>query len=93
MIGIDAVWLAINPLDMRAGTDTALARVVQVFGAARPHWIAARRLHLDADRVVDLNSGGLEGLGTIPDASRYPRRGRPVPPARVRTRQRPNRYA
>ena len=25
------------PLDMRAGTDTALARVVAVFGAARPH--------------------------------------------------------
>src|SRR3989344_1909428 len=25
------------PLDMRAGTQTALARVVSVFGAARPH--------------------------------------------------------
>lgn len=37
MIRIDAVWLAIDPLDMRAGTDTALARVVQVFGAAHPH--------------------------------------------------------
>lgn len=37
MIRIDAVWLATAPLDMRAGTDTALARVVQVFGAARPH--------------------------------------------------------
>lgn len=37
MIRIEAVWLAIEPLDMRAGTDTALARVVQVFGAARPH--------------------------------------------------------
>lgn len=37
MIRIDAVWLAIAPLDMRAGTDTALARVVQVFGAAQPH--------------------------------------------------------
>jgi transposase len=24
-------------MDMRAGTDTALARVVKVFGAARPH--------------------------------------------------------
>ena len=34
MIRIDAVWLATTPLDMRAGTDTALARVVQVFGAA-----------------------------------------------------------
>ncbi|HSW19643.1 MAG TPA: IS66 family insertion sequence element accessory protein TnpB [Ramlibacter sp.] len=37
MIRIDAVWLAIAPLDMRAGTDTALARVVKVFGSARPH--------------------------------------------------------
>lgn len=27
VIRIDAVWLAIDPLDMRAGTDTALARV------------------------------------------------------------------
>jgi transposase len=60
MIRVDAVWLATTPLDMRAGTDTALARVVQVFGAAHPHtayrmkvlvhdgigiWLAARRLH------------------------------------------------
>jgi transposase len=37
VIRIDAVWLAVAPLDMRAGPDTALARVVQVFGAAQPH--------------------------------------------------------
>jgi transposase len=37
MIRVDAVWLATEPMDMRAGTDTALARVVKVFGAARPH--------------------------------------------------------
>lgn len=37
MIRIEAIWLAIEPLDMRAGTDTALARVVKVFGQARPH--------------------------------------------------------
>lgn len=37
MIRIDAAWLAVEPLDMRAGTDSALARVVQVFGAAHPH--------------------------------------------------------
>lgn len=35
MIRIDAVWLATAPMDMRAGTDTALARVVAVFGAAQ----------------------------------------------------------
>ena len=37
MIRIDCAWLATAPLDMRAGTDTALARVVAVFGAAHPH--------------------------------------------------------
>lgn len=37
MIRIDAVWLAVQALDMRAGTDTVLGRVVQVFGEARPH--------------------------------------------------------
>ena len=37
VIRIDAAWLATTPLDMRAGTDTALARVVAVFGAAHPH--------------------------------------------------------
>jgi transposase len=37
MIRIEAVWLAVEALDMRTGTDTALARVVRVFGEARPH--------------------------------------------------------
>lgn len=37
MIRIDAACLDTTPLDMRAGTDTALARVVAVFGAAHPH--------------------------------------------------------
>jgi transposase len=37
VIRVDAVWLAVQPLDMRAGTESALARVVNVFGAARPH--------------------------------------------------------
>ena len=37
MIRVDTVWLAVAPLDMRAGTESALARVVNVFGAARPH--------------------------------------------------------
>jgi transposase len=37
VIRVDAVWLATAPIDMRAGPDTALARVVAVFGAARPH--------------------------------------------------------
>jgi len=37
VIRIEAVWLAGEPLDMRAGTESALARVVKVFGAAHPH--------------------------------------------------------
>lgn len=37
LIRIDTVWLAIEPLGMRAGTEAAMARVVKVFGAARPH--------------------------------------------------------
>jgi len=37
VIRIEALWLAVEPLDMRAGVDTALARVVSVFGAARAH--------------------------------------------------------
>lgn len=37
MIRVDQIWLAVEPMDMRAGTETALARVVQVFGAAQPH--------------------------------------------------------
>jgi transposase len=37
VIRIDAVWLAVEPLDMRAGTETALARVIKVFGEARTH--------------------------------------------------------
>ncbi|WP_241082033.1 IS66 family insertion sequence element accessory protein TnpB [Achromobacter xylosoxidans] len=37
MIRIDAIWLAVEPIDMRAGSDTAMARVVKVFGSTRPH--------------------------------------------------------
>ena len=37
MIRVDAVWLSTVPLDMRSGTESALTRVVNVFGAARPH--------------------------------------------------------
>lgn len=37
MIRIEAVWVATAPCDLRAGMDTLLARVVRVFGEARPH--------------------------------------------------------
>ena len=37
MIRIDAMWLAVQPVDMRAGTERLLSRVVHVFGAAQAH--------------------------------------------------------
>jgi transposase len=37
LIRIDALWLATVPIDMRAGADGLLARVVQVFGCAQSH--------------------------------------------------------
>ncbi len=37
MIRIDAMWLAAQPVDMRAGADRLLSRVVQVFGRAQAH--------------------------------------------------------
>ena len=37
MIRTDAILLATEPVDMRAGFDILLARAVQVFGAAQPH--------------------------------------------------------
>ena len=36
MIRIDEIWLSKEPLDMRAGPETSLARVVQRFGTAKP---------------------------------------------------------
>ena len=37
MIRIDTIWLTTEHMDMPAGTETSLARVVAVFGAANPH--------------------------------------------------------
>ena len=37
MIRIDAMWLAVEPIDMRAGVERLLGSVVQVLGAARAH--------------------------------------------------------
>jgi transposase len=53
LIRVDAVWLATEPIDMRAGTETALARVVKVFGAAQPHhaYLFANRRAKYADHV------------------------------------------
>ncbi|WP_207001392.1 IS66 family insertion sequence element accessory protein TnpB [Trinickia mobilis] len=64
MIRIDKVGLAVDPPDMRAGFDTALARVVKVFDAARPHhaYLFANRR---ANRMKALVHDGIAGrLGT-----------------------------
>jgi transposase len=37
VIRVDAAWFAVEPMDMRGGVDTALARVVSVFGQAQAH--------------------------------------------------------
>jgi transposase len=37
VIRIDEIWLSREPLDMRAGPDTALARVINRFSEAKPH--------------------------------------------------------
>ena len=37
ILRIDAIWLSREPLDMRAGPEKALARVVRSFGETRPH--------------------------------------------------------
>ena len=37
MIRIDSLWVAVEPVDMRAGPERLLARVVQVFGCAQAH--------------------------------------------------------
>lgn len=59
MIRIDAIWLATEPMDMRAGTDTALARVVAVFGATvneqLAHEIALLKRHKFAKRSEQLS--------------------------------------
>jgi hypothetical protein len=43
VIRIDAMWLAVHPVDLRCGPERLLAHVVQVFGAARSHHEAAAR--------------------------------------------------
>lgn len=58
MIRVEAIWLSVEPLDMRAGFDTALARVVAVFGAAKPHtaYVFANRR---SDRIKVLVHDGI----------------------------------
>jgi transposase len=54
MIRIDAMWLAVQPVDLRCGAERLLARVVQVFGAARSHhgYLFANARHTRVKLVV-----------------------------------------
>ncbi|OUM38521.1 hypothetical protein B8W72_01685 [Pseudomonas putida] len=49
MIRVDAIWLATEPMDMRAGTETALAVTV---------WPT----HLSAHRPAQTRTGGKQSL-------------------------------
>jgi hypothetical protein len=66
VIRVEALWLAVKPLDMRAGTEAAMARVVAVFGAARPH-----HAYLFANR----SANRMKGSCTTALASGWPRGG------------------
>lgn len=48
---IDAIWLATETMDMRAGSETASARVITVFGAAKPRK-QTRRERFSANQQV-----------------------------------------
>ena len=37
MIRIDEIWLATQPMDMRAGMDTVMAQELRAFGYVKPH--------------------------------------------------------
>lgn len=43
MIRIDAIWLTTEPMGMLTGTERALARVIEVFGSAKPHCLYFRQ--------------------------------------------------
>ena len=64
MIRIDTVWLATQPLDMRSGFDSCLARVITVFGAAHPH-TAYLFTNQRANRMKELVHDGI-GFGWPP---------------------------
>lgn len=61
IIRIDWIWLATGPMDRRAGTETAVVRVVAMFGAAKPHcaYLFANRR---ANRMIVLVHDGVGSL-------------------------------
>jgi hypothetical protein len=67
VIRIDAVWLAVEPIDMRAGAERLLARVVQVFGAAHDD----PNLAADADASAIRCAGARAALAAPGAAERH----------------------
>jgi hypothetical protein len=54
VIRVDVAWFSVEALDMRAGVDTALARVVSVFGpGASTQRLCLRQQTGDADEGAD----------------------------------------
>ena len=58
MLRIDGVWLSTEALDMRAGMDTLLTKVVLVFGAAQP--VTDR--HIGSNRCLGAPTHAQESL-------------------------------
>ena len=58
VIRIDAVWLAVAPMDMRASPDTGLTRVLAAFGSAQPHHVYMFA-NARATRMKELEHDGL----------------------------------
>lgn len=56
---VDALFLAVAPLDMRCGADTLLGRVVGVFGSVQRYTTYASR-SLRARRVKIVNHDGFD---------------------------------
>ncbi len=78
LIRVDAVWLATEPIDMRAGTETALARVVKVFGAAQPHhaylFANRRAIRSMSRKACSPDNAACEGFfGRLKNELFYPR--------------------
>jgi transposase len=65
-------WLATEPLEMRAGTDTILTRVVTVFGVARPqHAHLFAKKHSTRMKVLVYDKFGIRLAGRRLNKGRF----------------------
>jgi len=65
-IRTDAVWMSVVPIDMQAGTDTLLARIVVVIGEARPHHAYLFANHRGTRMEVPGHEGPMKDLTWVP---------------------------